>query len=77
MFYRGYLPAMALSEGFMSAELLQLSDPEFDLVMLIRFDSTEKSTAWRESASHQQLKPDLKALYHSSDLQVFKEIIQG
>ncbi len=70
-FYDEYLPA---SDGFLSANLLQVVDSELDLMMIIRFDSFESAANWRGSSKHQDLKPKLKVLNKGSVLQVLEAI---
>ena len=71
-FQEQYRPAMAKTQGFVKAELLQDTENQSDLKMVLRFDSSESAAAWRASDAHQALKPDLKSLYDGSELKVYQ-----
>lgn len=69
-----YHPALTNSDGFIAGDVYQVVEDENDLMMILRFESFESAKTWRCSARHQDLKPDLKALYHGSDLLVLVPI---
>lgn len=70
-----YAPAMAETEGFVSANLLQDQEISGDMKMILRFDSLESAAAWRASQAHENLKPRLKSLYDGSELTVYNVIV--
>jgi heme-degrading monooxygenase HmoA len=69
-----YRPAMSHMQGFVRADLLRESEAPQNYQMVIRFDSPESATAWRASAEHQALSPNLKAYYSSSHLLVYQVV---
>lgn len=76
-FFRSeYAPAMARQPGFASASLLRPVEGEDEVVMVLRFDSLEAAQAWRESAEHKRLSPNLKALYLGSEVRVFNVVVE-
>ncbi len=74
LFVKAYRPAMASMPGFINVELLRLQDSSTIYQMIIRFETAEAASAWRNSPEHQGLSPQLKALYIASHLQVFEVI---
>jgi heme-degrading monooxygenase HmoA len=58
-----YVPPMSEIEGFVSARLLRPSDDDGEILMVLQFETAEASAAWRESAAHQSLQPELKGLH--------------
>jgi len=70
-----YRPAMAITEGFIKAELLKEMDKPQDLKMVLRFESIESAAVWRASAAHSALKPKLKSMYDGSELKVYEVIV--
>jgi heme-degrading monooxygenase HmoA len=73
-FVHEYRPAMSHMAGFVRADLLRESEAPQNYQMVIRFDSPESAAAWRASAIHQALSPNLKAYYSSSHLQVYQVV---
>lgn len=73
-FIREYKPAMSRMAGFVRVELLRDQEDPSKYQMAIRFNSTEDATAWRASAEHQALSPQLKVLYSKSQVQVYSVI---
>jgi len=73
-FVHEYRPAMSHMHGFVRADLLRESEAPQNYQMVIRFDSPESATAWRASAEHQALSPNLKAYYSSSNLLVYQVV---
>lgn len=67
-----YRPAMRRMPGFIKVELLREQENPAKYHMVIRFASLEEAAAWRNSSAHQALSPKLKALYSSSQLQVYE-----
>ena len=74
MFVDEYRPAMATMPGFKRVDLLCRADRPLQYEMVIRIDSADTSAAWRSSSHHEMLKPQVKALYGDSQLQVFDVI---
>lgn len=74
LFVQAYRPAMATMPGFVKVELLRDHSDAQLYQMVIRFQSAEAASAWRDSQAHQALKPRLKALYVGSSLQVYDVI---
>jgi heme-degrading monooxygenase HmoA len=73
-FIEKYRPAMSSMAGFVRVELLRFQESPLTYKMLIRFDSLESAAAWRASAKHQALSPDLKTMYSSSQVQVYQVV---
>ncbi len=69
-----YKPAMSRMAGFVRVELLRLKEDQQKYQMVIRFDSEEEATAWRNSAAHRDLSPNLKSLYSNNLMQIFDVI---
>jgi antibiotic biosynthesis monooxygenase (ABM) superfamily enzyme len=42
---------------------------------VIRFQSLETAAAWRDSADHKVISPNIKALYKESTVQVYEVIV--
>ena len=76
-FEEEYRPAMATSEGFLKAELLKEMDTDQDIMMVLRFESSDVAASWRASNERAELKPYLKSLYDGSKLRVLEPFIQG
>lgn len=74
LFIQEYRPAMSRMAGFVRLELLCESEAPNKYQMTIRFDTTENAAAWRASPEHQALSPRLKALYTTSQVQVYEVI---
>jgi heme-degrading monooxygenase HmoA len=75
-FFQGrYRPAMARTPGYLSAELLRPQDGEGKVMMVLRFESPQAAAAWRASEAHARLKPDLRALYTESHLEVYQVLV--
>lgn len=74
LFADEYRPAMALMPGFIKVELLREQADFTKYQMVIRFTTIEEAAAWRNSSAHQALSPKLKALYSTSQLQVYEVI---
>lgn len=71
LFAEEYRPAMAQMPGFIKVELLREQGDAPKYQMVIRFSNAEEAAAWRNSSAHQALSPKLKALYSTSQLQVY------
>lgn len=69
-----YRPAMSRMSGFVRGELLRERETPSTYCMAIRFESEESAAAWRESETHQSLKPRLAALHRGSRLVVYDVI---
>ena len=74
LFTEEYRPAMAQMPGFVGVELLREQGDAHKYQMVIRFNTAEEAAAWRSSSAHQALSPRLKALYSTSQLQVYEVI---
>jgi len=75
-FEEEYRPALAETEGFLKAELLQDMERDRDYMMVLRFESIDAAASWRASSSHEELKPHLKSLYDGSGLKVLEVVVQ-
>ena len=73
-FVHEYRPAMSHMAGFVRANLLRETEAPQNYQMVIRFDSPESAAAWRASAEHQALSPNLRTYYSSSQLQVYQVV---
>ena len=71
-FTQEYHPAMSRMLGFMRVDLLREQDDPLRYQMVIRFETSEAATAWRNSPEHQALSPRLKAMYSASQLTVYE-----
>lgn len=71
LFLHEYRPAMSTMPGFLKVELLQNQEQPHNFRMVIRFESNETAAEWRDSLAHQLLKPKIKPLYKTSNLEVF------
>lgn len=71
LFVSRYRPAMARQAGFQRVELLRSAADPQAFVMMIRFDTVEHASDWRELAEHTELKPVITRLYTASDVEVF------
>jgi heme-degrading monooxygenase HmoA len=65
---------MAAMPGYINLELLVEQEDATQYQMVIRFESEETATGWRNSDVHQKLKPKIKALYDGSKLHVYDVI---
>jgi len=74
-FVHEYRPAMSHMAGFVPADLLRESEAPQNYQIVIRFDSPETAAAWRASAEHQALSPNLKTYYSSSQMQVYQVVV--
>jgi hypothetical protein len=74
LFKDEYSTAMARQPGFVSVTLLKEHEKEAVYQMVIRFQSLETVTAWRDSADYKALSPKIKALYTGSMVQVYEVI---
>jgi heme-degrading monooxygenase HmoA len=75
-FKEDYAPAMAETEGFVSANLLQDQEISGDMKMVLVFETLESAAAWRASQAHENLKPRLKSLYDGSELTVYDVVVE-
>jgi antibiotic biosynthesis monooxygenase (ABM) superfamily enzyme len=75
LFKDAYRTAMSKQPGFVSVALLKEHDREAVYQMVIRFQSLETAAAWRDSADHKVLSPNIKALYKESTVQVYEVIV--
>jgi len=71
LFKTKYSKAMARQPGFVSVGLLREKEVPTRYQMLIRFESLETAAAWRDSADHKELSPQIKALYTGSSVVVY------
>lgn len=69
-FVTQYRPAMSRQPGFDKVELLRELDHPGTFQMVIRFDSAQHASDWRNSSDH-DLKPGLRRLYSASEAGVF------
>lgn len=76
LFREEYSQAMAKQPGFLSVALLKEHEKEAVYQLVIRFQSLETASAWRESVDHKTLSPKIKALYMNSSVQVYEVIAQ-
>jgi antibiotic biosynthesis monooxygenase (ABM) superfamily enzyme len=76
LFKEEYSTAMSKQPGFVSVALLKEHEKEAVYQMVIRFQSLETATAWRDSADHKALSPKIKALYKENIVQVYEVIAQ-
>ncbi len=76
LFKEAYGPAMSKQTGFVSVALLKEQDREAVYQMVIRFQSFETATAWRDSVEHKALSPRIKALYKGSTVQVYEVVAE-
>jgi len=74
LFKEKYSKAMARQPGFVSVGLLRETGKPANYQMLIRFESLETAAAWRDSAAHQELQPEAKALYTNAGVVVYDVI---
>jgi len=74
-FSEKYRPAMSTQPGFVKVELLREQENPRHYQMIIRFQTAEDASAWRDSPEHKALSPLLKALYTTSTLQVYDVIV--
>ena len=74
LFKTKYSTAMAKQLGFVSVGLLREHDKPTNYQMLIRFQSFETAALWRDSADHQELQPQAKALYNAVSVVVYDVI---
>jgi len=70
-FIKTYRPAMASMPGFIKAELLCEQEDPTRYQMVIRFETAEAASHWRNSELHRSLQPGLKTLYKESQLLVY------
>jgi len=73
-FTERYRAAMAQAPGFIRSDLLREAEAPTRYHMTLRFADTESSLAWRTSAVHQALQPDLKSLAPSSELVAYEVV---
>ena len=76
LFKDAYGIAMSKQPGFVSVTLLREHEKEAVYQMVIRFQSLETAAAWRDSADHKTLSPNMKALYKESTVQVYEVVAQ-
>ncbi len=76
LFKDSYSIAMSKQPGFVSVTLLKEHDQGAAYQMVIRFQSLETAAAWRDSADHKGLSPNIKALYKESTVQVYQVVAQ-
>ncbi len=76
LFKEEYSVTMSGQPGFVSVTLLKEHEKEAFYQMVIRFQSLETASAWRDSADHKALSPKIKALYNESTVQVYEVIAQ-
>lgn len=73
-FENEYLPPMSVTDGFVSARLLQPSDGEDEILMVLQFVDATASARWRESAAHEALQPDLSDLHSGMDIRGYQDL---
>jgi heme-degrading monooxygenase HmoA len=61
-FAETYQPPMSETPGYRSSSLLKEAADPTKYQMVLRFESAEASTVWRESATHEALQPPLREL---------------
>ncbi len=71
LFKTKYRVAMSKQPGFVSVGLLREKEAPTRYQMVIRFQSLETAAAWRDSAEHKELSPQIKALYTGSTVVVY------
>jgi len=76
LFKNEYSIAMSKQPGFISVTLLKEHEKEAVYQMVIRFQDLKTAAAWRDSADHKALSPQIKALYRESTVQVYEVIAQ-
>lgn len=69
-----YVPPMSDVDGFVSARLLTPSGDEAELLMVLQFETAAASAAWRESAAHEALQPELKSLHSGMDIRGYESL---
>jgi antibiotic biosynthesis monooxygenase (ABM) superfamily enzyme len=69
-----YRPAMAASPGFVRVDLLREAGEGSRYQMVLRFQDLAASAGWRESAVHQALQPELRALHSTSDVVAYEVV---
>ncbi|MBT9136583.1 MAG: hypothetical protein DDT34_01665 [Firmicutes bacterium] len=74
LFVQEYCPAMASMPGYVKVELLREQEHPSKYQMVIRFETAEASAGWRNSDLHKALQPRIKALYSTSQLQVYEVV---
>jgi antibiotic biosynthesis monooxygenase (ABM) superfamily enzyme len=74
LFVEEYRPAMASMPGFIKVDLLREQENINTYQMVIRFETADTASAWRDSPDHQALKPKIKPLYSESQLKVYDVI---
>ncbi len=72
LFKEEYSVAMAKQPGFVLVSLLKRLEKEAVYQMVIRFQSLETATAWRDSAEHKTLSPKIKTLYTENSVQIYE-----
>jgi heme-degrading monooxygenase HmoA len=73
-FEEKYVPPMSVIDGFVSARILRPSDGDGELLMVLQFESAEASAAWRESAEHESLQPELRSLHSGMHIQGYETL---
>ncbi|MGH2513028.1 MAG: antibiotic biosynthesis monooxygenase family protein [Candidatus Limnocylindrales bacterium] len=66
-----YRPAMSQSPGFAGCELLRAADDTSRYLVVLRFEDSEASQAWRLSPVHEGLQADLLAPVSSWSVEGF------
>ncbi len=74
LFRTKYRQAMGRQPGFVAVSLLKEKEAPARYQMTIRFTTLETAAAWRDSADHKELNPQMKANYTASSVVVFDVI---
>ena len=76
-FAERYRPAMSLSPGFVSVELLRSAEFPGRYEMAMRWRDGDAATGWRTSAAHAALQPALSDLAAMGAISVFEVVGQA
>ena len=74
LFQSSYSAAMSRQPGFVAVSLVREQDTPTRYQMVIRFDTLANAAAWRDSADHKALSPQMKALYSASTVVVYSVV---
>ena len=70
-----YFPALREQRGFMHGSLLRESEAPGRHVMVLKFAEADHAAAWKSSARHKLLSPELKSLHEGSEVTVFEVVL--
>ncbi len=71
LFRSSYSTAMSKQRGFVSVGLVRETEIPTRYQMVIRFQTLDDASAWRDSADHKALSPVIHALYTGSSVVVY------